>query len=36
MVWEFGKAIRLGWDLVGGRVLFDVGNGRKGRFWLDR
>ena len=30
------KGIRLGWDLVGARTSFSVGNGRRVRFWRDR
>ncbi|RVW27728.1 hypothetical protein CK203_109968 [Vitis vinifera] len=30
------KAIRMDWDLVGVRISFSVGNGRRVSFWRDR
>ena len=30
------KVIRLGWDLVGNGMMFEMGNGRRVHFWLDR
>ena len=30
------KGIRMDWELVGTRILFIVGNGRRVRFWRDR
>ena len=36
--YRFGlwKAIRKDWDLLGSKVTFSVGNGRRVRFWLDK
>ena len=30
------KGIRMDWELVGARIYFSVGNGRRVRFWRDR
>ena len=30
------KGIRMDWDLVGARILFLIGNGRRVRLWRDR
>ena len=34
-VWLW-KGIRMNWELVGARILFLVGNGRRVRFWRDK
>ena len=36
MAWGLWKGVRMDWDLVGARILFLIGNGRRVRLWRDR
>ena len=33
---DLWKAIKREWDVMGGNVIFFMGNGRRVRFWKDR